>query len=454
MQGDIKKILAIMEGVKAKRKSKLDSLREVIRTEIIGNCSREFSGELDNSLSSLWGMGDYITLNMDLREELLELIKKIEDYIDSSRRPKKEKSIEAKKPFNVLVYAKPGSGKSYLVSCLAKALSRYGTPAKEVILNMSGLQIQIVEQMSAALDEVRDIKVNDEFPILFLDEFDAHPDNYSLLLPLLWDATISLGHRKFSIGNAVIILAGSSNELKNEFGLKPEDAETVDSSRLNGNSKFLDLLSRVPERIISLSEENDYKEKIDKVCIAISLIEKRFNDVKKIPWRFLHFIANCPFRYGTRSIKTIIDLIGQNTSDTLSLAEIDEVFADETKFHKSAFKYQIEIKKEFNPLDKWNEIREDKRQVSIKGKHKIENGEKIKKVKLIKLIEELISNKVEKVELIKLIEALMSNNKPQLEEDNLLKKEVSEKFRMPEYGSLFKDEADFYEVLYQYKSFA
>jgi hypothetical protein len=44
-----------------------------------------------------------------------------------------------------------------------------------------------IDDLTQPLDEIRNLKVVDRLPILFLDEFDSNPANFPMLLPLMWD---------------------------------------------------------------------------------------------------------------------------------------------------------------------------------------------------------------------------------------------------------------------------
>ena len=105
--------------------------------------------------------------------------------------------------------AAPGAGKSHFIGRLAKAME--GERVQAVTFNMATMQSQ--DDMARPVDEVRNLKVSDHFPLLFLDEFDSNPDRYASLLPLLWDGELRVGHRDLKLGKAVIVLAGSDPDL-------------------------------------------------------------------------------------------------------------------------------------------------------------------------------------------------------------------------------------------------
>lgn len=114
----------------------------------------------------------YATLDDQHRAEITKLKEQITAYLrDTSR----------KRPFNALMLAAPGAGKSHFIKQLATAMPDERVQA--VTFNMATMQS--AEDMAQPVDELRNLKVNDRFPLLFLDEFDSDPSRYPALLPLL-----------------------------------------------------------------------------------------------------------------------------------------------------------------------------------------------------------------------------------------------------------------------------
>lgn len=126
---------------------------------------------------SHYALDDYVTLDWNHYEEIDKLMKVIRDYAqDRSRR----------RPLNIIMQAEPGSGKSHFIKCLAHKMSTDGI--SEVTFNMASFQG--VEDFVQPLEAIRNLKVVDKLPLLFLDEFDSDQGNYALLLPLLWDGEL------------------------------------------------------------------------------------------------------------------------------------------------------------------------------------------------------------------------------------------------------------------------
>jgi hypothetical protein len=245
------------------------------------------------------------------------------------------------RPLNCLMLASPGSGKSHFIDCIAKKLSHLRLVA--TTFNMASMAS--VADFARPLDEVRNTKVDDKVPLLFLDEFDATPNNYSLLLPLLWDGALSIGPRHLKLGKVVIVLAGSSaslpSTLKQAKGMRSEVQLSADTTQ-----KLIDLFSRINGPVVnipSLGRGGEGTRPMDKVVIAVQLLKRRFgSDLKRVPFAFLRFIAKAQFRYDVRSITSLIDLIKSNVENnkividesTLpALASVDDLRNSSLAYH-------------------------------------------------------------------------------------------------------------------------
>jgi hypothetical protein len=282
-----------------KLKDQFASARHLIGKEIISNTSPDAEIDLTSpvELSSRL-LGDYVNLDWQHRLDIVALMNRIRGYAyDKSKR----------RPLNIIMQAEPGSGKSHFIKCLAKS-SRLAGDVGAVTFNMAGMQA--VEDLIQPLDAVRNLKVLDKTPILFLDEFDSDPSKYALLLPLLWDGEIHVGHRDLKTGKVVIILAASGASIEEAM----KNAKSMQKAVPGDGTKLVDLLSRInggefsiPE-LDAVSEERD--RRTDKVCVAISLLKQRYGDrLETVPWCLLNFLAHTKFRYGVRSITHVIDLL-------------------------------------------------------------------------------------------------------------------------------------------------
>lgn len=243
----------------------------------------------------------YTTLDREHIHQIGDIVQDIQSYVRDTSRDS---------PLNILLEAPPGSGKSHFVKCLAEKLS--SEHVRAVTFNMSGMRD--VEDMVPALDSIRNLKAVDKFPLLFLDEFDTSKTNYGLLLPLLLDGEIAAGHRQLKVGRIVIVLAGSTKEISTEY----ENSRNVTKASSKREDKLLDLMSRINGGRIKIPELDDIDadnpenrdRRVDKVCISISLLKRRFGEqLESVPWALIRFIVETKLRYGVRSINQMVSSI-------------------------------------------------------------------------------------------------------------------------------------------------
>ena len=254
----------------------------------------------DHFVRSTKTLGDYVTLDWNHRSDIRRIMGSIARYSSDRSR---------KRPHNILMLAEPGSGKSHLIRCLAKNMADQGVSA--VSYNMATMRS--LDDLAQPLEAIRNLKIEDRLPLLFLDEFDCNPlRNYPILLPLLWDGELHVGHQDLKLGKLVIILAGSSSEIP-KIMHSAREMRTDDLGNEEAG-KLVDLLSRINGGVLEIPKldlvEDDRDRRSDKVCLSLSLLQHRFGRrLECVPWSLLHFIGMSTFRYGVRSIAHLIDTI-------------------------------------------------------------------------------------------------------------------------------------------------
>lgn len=352
---------AITQFKQLTNQARVKASREVIQDSIIDATEKpdaRFALALAESESLLKG---YATLDHQHRTEIEKLIKQITGYLRDSTR---------KRPFNALMLAAPGAGKSHFIKQLAATMKDDRVQA--VTFNMATMQS--ADDMAQPIDELRNLKVNDRFPLLFLDEFDSDPSRYSALLPLLWDGELQIGHRDLKLGKAVIVLAGSNPDLPKAMDQSAKmRLETEMGEGAITPGKLVDLLSRINGGVINIpdldlrSEHRD--RRVDKVCVAVALIKARFgNDLTEMPRSLLRFIAQTSFRYGVRSIAHLIDIIksGGFGNKTLKVDALGLPFDSEESLRDSSLKLHLLDKDQgFGIVNRWKEFSKDKIAVNL-----------------------------------------------------------------------------------------
>ena len=294
------------------RENKFNEAREAIAKKIITKEAPTSEWDISEyyylSMTTLVG---YSTLDWKHSNEILELIKNIKKYAQDKTR---------KRPLNIMLQAKPGFGKSHFIKCLSKALSSFDV--QEVTFNMTTLEN--IENFIGPLDSIRNLKVNEKLPLLFLDEFDCNDERYPILLPLLWDGELQVGYRDLKVGKMIIVLAGSKENVKEEM----KKSKSMQREKADSSSKLRDLISRInggefmiPELEIEKAGRN---RKVDKVCITIALLKQRFKKkLELISWSLLSFISQTELRYGVRSIAYIVDCIPESAPKAKQLKTAD-----------------------------------------------------------------------------------------------------------------------------------
>ena len=211
------------------------------------------------------------------------------------------------RPLNLLLQAPPGSGKSHFVKCVAATMDN----VKVISFNMAGATG--VGDLAVPLEYARNSKIDGNLPLLFLDEFDTNEKNYGVLLPLLWDGELTVASHVLRLGRAVIVLAGSGKVLSEAVKAGKNTQQEDLYKGIEMPAKLLDLLSRIngPELEIPPLDDKatEIDRSVDKVCIAVLLLLKRFPYLETVPWALLHFIGRTKYRHGVRSISHIVDLI-------------------------------------------------------------------------------------------------------------------------------------------------
>ena len=307
-------------------------------------------------------LAGYATLDEPHRAEIANLIRQISSYLQDATR---------KRPLNTLMLAAPGAGKSHFIKQLAGTMKEERVQA--VTFNMATMQSP--DDMAQPVDELRNLKVNDRFPLLFLDEFDSDPSRYPALLPLLWDGELHVGHRDLKLGKAVIVLAGSTPDLPKAMDQSAKmrlDAESAGEFVPSG--KLVDLLSRVNGGVINIpdldlrSEQRD--RRVDKVCVTISLARARFGqDLAELPRALLRFIAHTTFRYGVRSIAHLVDVIDSRalSGGVLRAKDLGLPINSEAALQESSLKLHLLDKDQgFGIVNRWTEFSKDETVVSLK----------------------------------------------------------------------------------------
>lgn len=285
--------------------------RERIYTSVIeGRAETDIGSAYAMSRTALEG---FTTLDWKFRGEIRNVMGKVRDYFGN---------LSFNRPLNFLMISDPGAGKSFLVEKLAASIEQ--GKGSYVGFNMAGYSTPA--DLREALDEVRNLKVLDKQPILFLDEFDRLHKDYSPLLPLLWDGEFGSGKGMLKLGKLVIIMAGSGHEIIETVN-KAKDMNNPAEPINQDSTKLRDLLSRVNGGILQIPSINGADLKlvgVEKICLLISLLQQRFGlDLAYIPLGIAKFVASTDFTYGVRSLAHLVNMISLSALESSKIGKFE-----------------------------------------------------------------------------------------------------------------------------------
>ena len=292
----------------------------------------------------------YLTCDRDEIESINEVRRLILEY---------KSNPEDKRPLSIAVFGAPGSGKSFAVKQVAKAI--FGKDKEPLDFNLT--QIKTPEDLHRAFHQVRDASIRHEVPLVFWDEFDTAGLRWlaDFLAPMQ-DADFFDGSHKHPFGKCIFIFAGGTRSSFDEFKQWPrEKHEMLPPEKFEWDQKFKDLkgpdfISRL-RGFVNVKSPNpmphadeDPAFVLRRALILRSELERNYPhlihpDTKRaaISPNVLHaFLSVERYEHGARSIAALISMSALTKAKSFTVSALPAV--ELLKLHVSADFFEERLK--------------------------------------------------------------------------------------------------------------
>jgi len=250
-----------------------------------------------------------------------------------------------KEPISLCVFGTPGSGKSTSIREIITCMQKNNVNFLE--FNLS--QMNDVKELHNAFHTIRDIGIQGNMPVVFWDEFDVSKTNDKFLwfkhfLAPIQDGKFFDGHAFRYIGRSIFVFAGGVFSSMDEFqNIKTNcnigDPELKElkipdfQSRIKG---FIDVIGLNPDDCNIKCNKGMHCSRrsylFRRAILLRDFLEKKLelnqNDIIPIAQNILYaFLFAKEYKYGSRSLKTIIDMCNIKPRSPFTISCLQEISA-------------------------------------------------------------------------------------------------------------------------------
>lgn len=263
-------------------------------------------------------IGDMESFNAEEIRSFRSVARLIESYVGG----------DDTQPLSIAVFGPPGSGKSFGIKELSKAL---GKRVADRVLEFNISQFRQPDELAGAFHQVRDEALSGRPPIVFFDEFDTtlagqHLGWLRYFLAPMQDGKFLEGQVLHPLGRCILIFAGGTSETFATFANQ--------KAAIARPAKLPDFLSRIRGHVDITGVNPQPKRELDsgtsirRLVMLASMVRRNaphlvVGDTLRVSRGVLRAFATASgFVHGTRSMEQIVKMSALRNTDWFGTSQL------------------------------------------------------------------------------------------------------------------------------------
>ncbi|MEJ2638116.1 MAG: AAA family ATPase [Desulfosarcinaceae bacterium] len=289
--------------------------------EVLHYLKEEVSWKRGFDAMRLFSVGNLRTTDPVEIEPIITLKRVMDSYI---------KRETFQRPLCVGVFGPPGSGKSFAVKEVAKAIARKIDENPFEFFEFNLTQFGNPEEINSSIEAIRASVAKGKVPIVFWDEFDCRYGNQAFgylryFLPSMQDGVTYVHGSPYNIGRSIFVFAGGIKSSWDEM-VALIHSEDPDQERMARNQKIPDFMSRLrvvididaidlSETMLNPSATADDLDDLRRILLKRAFIIAHQMDThwkkaaRKTSGLLLRLLL-ADYKFGARSIEAVIEASG------------------------------------------------------------------------------------------------------------------------------------------------